>query len=168
MTLPLVSATRSNPRNKSPGDVGLQPSALGAAGGLPGSLRVPAGCVARWGRRKVLSMREQPRREIDLGAAELGGRFGTCEGCSVHPRVSPPQELPRERWDDREELRGEEERGALLVSRLAVLPFLPCDVRVEQGHVRLCCNCLSRKRDGFSFFPQPLVHGVLIRRILFI
>lgn len=51
---------------------------------------------------------------------------------------------------------------------LAGLPFVPCDICSEQGHVCLCRNCLSRKQDGFSFFPHSLVHEVLIRRILVI
>lgn len=85
-----------------------------------------------------------------------------------NPGFPPPQKLPHEQWDDQEELRRAEERGALLIPGLAALPFLPCDVCVEQDHVRLCCNCLSRKQDGFSFFPRPLVHGVLTRRILVI
>lgn len=139
-----------------PGDVGLQPS---------GSLRVPGGWVARRGRQEVLSRREGLRREIDLGAAELGARFGSCKGCSIRPWRSPLPKLPRERWDHREEPRGEEERGAQLVPGLPALLCLPCDVHVDQGHVWLCHNRLSRKQGGFSFFPHPLVHGVLIRRI---
>lgn len=101
----------------------LQPSALGGVGGLPALLGLcPCRCVDQWGRQKVLSNKQiWSRHEINLGTAELGVRFGSCEGCSVHPWDSSPQKLPCEQWGDQEELR-EEKRGALLVPGLAGLP----------------------------------------------
>lgn len=59
------------------------------------------------------------------GQAE-GGTDGQKEGIRdrwirVRPKVSLPQKLPRKRWDDPEELGGEEGRGALLVSGLMSL-----------------------------------------------
>lgn len=110
-------------------------------------------------------MREGLRREINLGAAELGVRFGSCKGCSIHPWGPLLPKLPSEWWDHWEEPRGEEERGTQVVPGLPAPLCLPSDIRVDQGHVWLCRKPLSRKEDGFSFFPHSLAHGVLIRRI---
>ena len=152
VTLPLVSTARSDPGSTSLGELGLQPSALGGMGvSLPG--RVPAGpCRVRGsvGQAEDAVGEGVAGCESDLGAAELGGRSG---GTLSPPWASPCQKLPREQWDDWGQLGAEEERGALLISGLGGCPFLPCgDVRVEQGHVWLCRNRLSRKPDRFSCF----------------